>query len=437
MRICMVVYDLQEFGGLEEYAINLAIGLQNAGQPVSFLSTAWVSPDNQYLQRLRKNGIVLIQPQKWLSLLASDWSMKEKVLAVFIWFLKPVVYLLSLGLLLVKRKPWKQALISAQGWLSGQVFHRFLKPDRREPLVRYLLRWWLARWKPDIIHLHGYTTNLLFIIEWGYQHRVPIVYEEHQTPDSRFNWWNDFQATINKANLVVAVSEKSAQALREVCGVTQPVVVRNPLMPDPFISGFQRGKSSQLQKEEIRITTVARLYVTKGLNYLLEAIVEVRKIHPLTQFRVYGDGPLRDELLAYAKQLGLDGEQIFIGAFNQQELPDIMDKTDIFVMSSVLEGQPLALVEAMAYGCPIVSTAVGGIPELIKDGMNGLLCGPADPKCLAQKIVTLIENPELRQKLGEAARKTYEEGPFKPEAVRDHFISIYASVLNHKYSSPS
>ncbi len=127
--------------------------------------------------------------------------------------------------------------------------------------------------------------------------------------------------------------------------------------------------------------------------------------------------------------------QIFVGAFNQRQLPEIMAETDIFVMSSVLEGQPLALVEAMAYGCPIVATAVGGIPELIQDGVNGLLCEPQDPSCLAQKIITLIDHPDLRKKLGDAARVSYERGPFQPAAVRDHFLKIYMDVLDHHYRS--
>ncbi len=81
MRIGMVFYDMQEFGGLEEYAINLAISLQQAGHPVSILSTAWVPSDNQYLQRLRQNQVEVVQPLGWLSNAASDWPTKEKILA--------------------------------------------------------------------------------------------------------------------------------------------------------------------------------------------------------------------------------------------------------------------------------------------------------------------------------------------------------------------
>ena len=99
-------------------------------------------------------------------------------------------------------------------------------------------------------------------------------------------------------------------------------------------------------------------------------------------------------------------KDIFVGAFtSREELSRIMAGTDIFLMSSILEGQPLGVVEAMAYGCPIVTTAVGGIPELIQDGVNGLLCPPEDPQCLAEKIKLMLDDdPALRQRLGTAAR---------------------------------
>ena len=162
---------------------------------------------------------------------------------------------------------------------------------------------------------------------------------------------------------------------------------------------------------------------------MLEAIRKVNEKYPDVHFKIYGDGPLFSELLAKADQLGLNGEQIFAGSFNHQELDQIMDQTDIFAMSSILEGQPLAIVEAMSYGCPIATTNVGGIPELIHDGYNGLLCEPRDPEALAQKICDLIENPDLRQRLGHAARKTYEEGPYQPDAVCKSFIKVYQGVL--------
>ncbi|MCL4828335.1 MAG: glycosyltransferase family 4 protein [Caldilinea sp.] len=437
MRICMIFYDMQEFGGLEEYAATLAIGLRQQGHDVSALSTAWIPPDNQYLTRLRCNDISVTQLPKWLSLTLSDWKTKHKILVVLMRLLTPLTYLLAIGLFFVKRRTWRASVTSAYGWLHGLLLDHLIGPDRRKPFAQLLLEWQRLRWHPDVLHIQGYTSSLLFVIEWAHARRIPVVYEEHQTPDAQFDWWRDFQRSINKADRVLAVSEKSAEALRAVCGVTRPIVVRNPLLSDPFASGWSKPLQSTKHRP-LFVTTVARLYITKGLSYLLEAIVLVRQKHPLTEFRVYGDGPMRAELLTYARQLGLDGDRIFVGSFTSREaLSQIMSETDIFVMSSVLEGQPLGVVEAMAYGCPIVTTAVGGIAELISDGANGLLCSPRDPVCLARNVCLLIEDAALRARLTHEARQTYLHGSYQPSAVCSHIASVYRDAISERRSAIS
>jgi glycosyltransferase involved in cell wall biosynthesis len=430
MRICMVGYNMNEFGGLEEFAVALAISLKQRGHQVSFLSAAWGPADNQYISRLHQGDVAFVQLPKWLWLPASHWPTKEKIRAVTLWLLTPLIYILASMVFLVKRRPWSQSVTSAHNWLQGQLMSHIIGPDRYKSLTRLLLNWWRLRWHPDLLHIHGYTSNLLFVIDWAYEKGIPVVYEEQQTPDPQFDWWKGFQSSINKATIVVAVSEKSAEGLRSVCGVTQPIVVEGPLIPDPFASGWKKESWPRRDDQPVTVTSLARLYVTKGLTYMLEAIVKVRAVHPTTQFKIYGDGPLRDELLEYASKIGLDGTQIFVGAFTDRStLSRIMAETDIFAMSSILEGQPLSLVEAMSYGCPIVATKAGGIAEIIRDGVNGLLCEPADPDCLAQKIITLIEHPDLREKLGREARKSYEDGPFQPDSVCDRFVSIYNEAM--------
>jgi glycosyltransferase involved in cell wall biosynthesis len=371
-----------------------------------------------------------VQVPKWLSRPASNWPTKQKILHILLLLASPLIFIMAIGLSIVRRKSWHQAWTSAYGWLRGQMQYRWIAPNRYQPLTRLLLTWWNLRWRPDLFHIQGYTSTLLFAIEWAHKRKIPVVYEEHQTPDVRFNWWQGFEQSINKSTRVVAVSEKSAEGLREVCGVTRPIVVRNPLLPDPLVSGWQRNNHRNDRGRVLQVTTVARLVEAKGLGYLLETIAKVNLTYSNISFRVFGDGPLRQELLNYASALGLDGERIFAGSFNgRDELTCIMAETDIFVMSSVLEGQPLGVVEAMAYGCPIVTTSVGGIPELILDGANGLLCPPRDPECLAEKIKTLINDPLMRERLGEAARRTYERGPFQPAAVSEHFVSVYQDTL--------
>ena len=430
MRICMVFYDMQDFGGLEEYSLNLALGLQAQGHQVSMLSAAWVPPQNQYFQRLKAANIPLVQPPRWISNLASNWDTKERILRGVMILFSPLVLLLGIGVSLLQKRLFTSSLNSARNWLKGRLMDRFIGPDYRRFLGRFLLTVWRFRWRPDLLHIHGYTTSQMFVLDWAHRRRIPIVYEEHSTPDPRFEGWKNAKSSLNKAARVVAVSEKSAEALRVVCGVTRPIDISGPLLPDPFQTGWRRNGRYAGEGNQINVTTFARLIPEKGLDYLLEAIIRVNATHPNVRFNVYGEGELRQTLLDCAQKLRLNGEKIFAGTFSgRAELTRILSATDIFVLSSLIEGQPVVIVEAMAYGCPIVATAVGGIPELIQDGVNGLLCPSADSNRLVEKINTLIGDPELRARLGAAARASYEQGPFQVNAVSSKFVTIYKEAL--------
>ena len=296
MKICMILHDPQDFGGLEEYAATLAISLKQRGQDVSVLSTTWVPRTNQYVNRLLENGITYIQAPKWLSRPASHWPTKVKILKNILWVLSPLIFLLALCLSILRKQNWRQAWESAYGWL-GKRFFRLIGPNKYKPLFVLLLNWWRWRWRPDLFHVQGYTNTLLFVIEWAHKKGIPVVYEEHQTPDARFNWWQGFEQSINKSTRVIAVSEKSAEALREVCGVTRPIIVRSPLLPDPLVSGWHRDDKNDEGDQSLQLTTVARLVEAKGLEYLLETIPKILQVHSNTVFRVYGDGSLRQKLI--------------------------------------------------------------------------------------------------------------------------------------------
>ena len=436
MRIGMVVSDLLEFGGLEKIATEVAVGLQQQGQSVSVISAGWTPPNNQYRAYLRQNGVAFYQSPRWLYLAAVDWSTKERILATALWICSPLTLAGAVAVLFARRKGWTAAWASARGWLARTLLG-WIGLNRREALARWLLAWWQWRWRPDVIHLHGYTSSLLFVLDWAAVRGVPTVYTEHQTPDPHFDWWQAFDRTINKATVVVACSDASAQALREIANIQRPIVTFLPAVADPTTEGHMIALRRLPPGAPLTVTTIARQGVTKGLVYLLDSIKQVRQDFPDTQFRVYGDGPLQDELAAYAAKLGLEYAEIFVGTFSRADLPAIMAQTDILLMSSVLEGTPLALVEAMAYGRPIIATMVGGIPAIVTHEVNGLLCPPRDLDCLSRQLVHLLGDAEMRERLGQAARRAYENGAFAPKAVARHHIAIYEQALATARVTPS
>ncbi len=118
-----------------------------------------------------------------------------------------------------------------------------------------------------------------------------------------------------------------------------------------------------------------------------------------------GSGELRSQLEELTGQLGLTRNISFLGAIEHRQVPEILRNVDIFVMPSIREEFGVAAVEAQAMEIPVVSTRVGGVPEVVLDGETGILVEPGDSEQLAQAILTLIENPALRRQMGKRGRK--------------------------------
>ncbi len=153
------------------------------------------------------------------------------------------------------------------------------------------------------------------------------------------------------------------------------------------------------------------------------------RTRPNVQFTVHGDGPLRAQLEEQIKSAHLSHQMQLAGSFKRNQLAGIMRCADLFVLPSITEGFPLAIVEAMAWGRPIVATKVGGIPELLDDGATALLCPPRDSEGSALAVLSLLGNPEHAQTLGRAARQAYERGSFRPECVVEQFREVYLQAL--------
>ena len=148
--------------------------------------------------------------------------------------------------------------------------------------------------------------------------------------------------------------------------------------------------------------TVARLAPQKGVEHFLLAAKELARIFPELRFVVVGDGPLRRELEQLCSELGLV-DKVYFAGFRQDVLA-ILRRLHLFVQSSVSEGQGITVLEAMAAGCPVVASAVGGLKELIKDGETGLLVQPGNPHALAEAVALLLENKEMRLQIAAKAK---------------------------------
>ena len=168
-------------------------------------------------------------------------------------------------------------------------------------------------------------------------------------------------------------------------------------------------------REEGLLLAVGRLDEVKGFEHLVEACAVLRDRGAAFRCEIVGDGELRDRIEEKVGQLGLVSRVRLLGALKQEQVRERLNRAAVFVLPSVvaangnMDGIPVALMEAMAVGLPVVSTRVSGIPELVRSGENGLLGVPKDATALADLLGALLADRAERQRLAEQARRTIEE----------------------------
>jgi colanic acid/amylovoran biosynthesis glycosyltransferase len=156
----------------------------------------------------------------------------------------------------------------------------------------------------------------------------------------------------------------------------------------------------------LRVLSVGRLVASKGHDDLIRAVAIVRKRGHAIRLRIGGSGPEQEALMALVKELGVEDVVTFLGSLAEDRYQEEMNQADVFVLASHCEPLGVVYMEALATEAAVIGTAAGGVGELIKHEVNGLLVPPKNPEALAEGIERLLKDPELRRKLGEAGRRT-------------------------------
>jgi glycosyltransferase involved in cell wall biosynthesis len=178
------------------------------------------------------------------------------------------------------------------------------------------------------------------------------------------------------------------------------------------------------------VGTVGRLVPVKGLEWLLKAAPPVLAEFPQACFVVIGDGPMACELRELTSKLGIGLRVVFLGV--REDVHECLVALDLFVLPSLNEGMGLAVIEAMAMGCPVVATRVGGIPDIVADGTTGLLVPPRDDRALAEAILTLLRDRSRRAAYGEAAKR-HVDGRFDITTMVRNIERLYDEVWQEKH----
>ena len=206
---------------------------------------------------------------------------------------------------------------------------------------------------------------------------------------------------------------------------------------DRFNSSSKSDESSKVNINEITLLFVGRISDKKGLPILIDAMSILNLKNSITHFRLYivGGGPLKSTMEKKVSDSELNKFIKFKGRVSDRELTELYLSSDIVIVPSIIleygdtEGMPVVILEAMASGKPIVASYVSGIPDAVKDGVNGFLVEQKNAKQLAEKILYLIEHPEVREKMGKEGRKMVEE-KFTWEKIGGRTIDMYRGVMS-------
>ena len=288
--------------------------------------------------------------------------------------------------------------------------------------------------QPTIVHTHLQAPNLYGRLA-ACLVRVPIVVAtEHNVYTGKARRYIAVERMLARlTSALVAVSSEVQEFLGHQLRLplARIQIIRNGVAaPQPTTEGVAAVAASTARigavPTQLRLATIASLTSKKGHDVLLRALALLAGRGLCVAAVFAGDGPERERLELIAADLKLRDSVHFLGAVSNPA--DVLAATDIFVLPSLVEGLPLALLEAMRAGKPIVATAVGGVPEAVTSGINGLLVAPADDVALADAIGILAASPPHRAELGDQARARADRD-FTEERYIGALASLYDELL--------
>lgn len=274
-------------------------------------------------------------------------------------------------------------------------------------------RHWLADLRrvmsgADVVHVHSpVLAGVARLVARTLPRRPAVVVTEH-------NEWSSHRASTRLLNALTtpldahhwAVSDQVRETMWPSRQRDYEVLIHGidteavPAAPD---ARARLRAELGLAEDDVLALTVANLRRNKDYPNLLRAAALASSIEPRLQFAAVGQGPLLDEVKALHHELGLGSRYRLLGF--RRDVHELMAAADVFLLGSIHEGLPVAVMEAFAAGLPVVATDVGGLPQQVREGQEGLLVPPSDHEALAEALVTVARDDDLRARMGEAAAR--------------------------------
>lgn len=265
------------------------------------------------------------------------------------------------------------------------------------------------QFRPHVVHTHIIGLNYAYPLMIKY--RTPVrVHTVHSSAPKEMGkrvgkWVRTLAFRYRLGGVVpVAIAEEVRKTIEQTYGYKNAPLIPNGIPVDEYVPNPERRSEWRaqhgLEPNALVITHVGRFVALKNHALLVKAFRHLKAPVPLYLVLV-GGGELEEAVRQQVQTLGLTERVKMLGI--RADVPDILNASDIFVLCSRVEGNPMSVQEAMASGLPIVGTRVGGIPELVEDGVSGLLVPSDDEPALAHALQTLIDQPDQRQQMGKAA----------------------------------
>ena len=276
--------------------------------------------------------------------------------------------------------------------------------------------------RADVIHSHGRGAAAYAAGARLLHRSACMVHTVHRADGDLLSGRNLIRGKMTKAmDHVVAVSCAAADAFAAANSVDGAgiSVIHNGIDTARF------AMTTETQRTGNRLCSIANLSSDKDPATLLQAFRLVRKERPDASLLLVGDGPRRDEITRMIDAMGL-ADAVEMPGF-RNDVPEILSRADVFVHASHTEGLGIAVLEAMAAGVPVVATGVGGLMEIIEDGVTGLLVEPRNPEALTEALLHLLSNADLRCHLADAARERASAN-FSLESMCAKYRALYSKV---------
>lgn len=305
-------------------------------------------------------------------------------------------------------------------------------PLHRATFRRYL-RQWREHYGIEIVHLQ-FKKEQIIASSMAAQMGAAVVWTEHgrlPRPLSRFWPARSLYRHVSRyAHRIICVAEFVKDNMISH-GLSEDTlcVCYNGIDHWPSSDNSTTGLRTQfgLAPDDLVIASASRLTREKGIEYLLEAAGAILQKAPRAHFVILGDGPQRHPLEERAQRLGISERVVFTG--HRRDVPAVLETIDVFVCPSIQEGFPFSVLEAMRAGKPVVASRTGGVPELLRHGVDGLLVNVGDIPGLAAAISQLLQDRELRSRLGETGR-TRVVRKFTTSAMIDCTEAVFIDALS-------